>query len=145
MTLIVSDLAREFINPCMHYVYAVFISTLALYHVILQFMPQNSTVSPVMIGLCVSVLGICVMIEFFAICLIARAGAGSQLFIQRSKRLNGENKYARKVLASLLPNSINLEFNRSADTLRNGVEMNFFLNYLSSVTDNTLTLLLATK
>lgn len=98
-----------------------------------------------MIGLCVSVLGICVMIEFFAICLIARAGAGSQLFIQRSKRLNGENKYARKVLASLLPNSINLEFNRSADTLRNGVEMNFFLNYLSSVTDNTLTLLLATK
>lgn len=145
MTLIVSELAREFLNPCMHYATCVVVSTLALYHVILQFMPQTVTASPFLIGMCSMALGICVMIEFFAICLIARAGAGSQLFLQRSKRLHGDNKYARKVFSALLPNSINLELIRSVDTLKNGVETNFFLRFFSCVTDNTLTLLLAIK
>lgn len=56
---------------------------------------------------------------------------------------NEKNKYKRKVLTALLPNSVNLEMIGSVDTMRNGIQRNYYLNFVSRVTDCTIRSLLA--
>lgn len=46
-----------------------------------------------------------------------------------------------RFLRSLLPNSISLEFLKSVDTMKHGLEMNYFLNYLDRLTNLTTGLL----
>lgn len=41
----------------------------------------------------------------------------------------GVMKHKWKILNSLLPNSVNLEFLRSLDSLKNGTEMKYVLTY----------------
>lgn len=57
----------------------------------------------------------------------------------------GIDKYRRRVLRSMLPNSISLEFIDSVDTIRNGIGMDYFLRYGERVQSYTSTWLLATK
>lgn len=59
------------------------------------------------------------------------------------QKYNEKSKYRRKVLTALLPNSINLEMIGSVETMRDGIQSNYFLNFVSRVTDCTIRLLLA--
>lgn len=144
MTVIQAALTRDFLNPCLHHAHAVLFSTLALFYLIVEFMRKKRP-DLFLVAVCVVILGFCVFIEFYAICLIARIARGAKLFIARMTRDSGRNRYKRKVVGALLPNTVKLELLVSLDSIRNGVEMRYFLRYVSRVTENTLTLILASK
>lgn len=59
---------------------------------------------------------------------------------------NGKNSWnvetQKKILDSLLPNSINMEFIRSLDSIRNGTDMKYFLTYFERVSNAAVSVLL---
>lgn len=142
MTVLQVDLAKDLITPILHHFYIVIWSTISLYYLLLQFMPGKE-VSLVVSACCICMIIGGIVIEMFAICFVANACKMSKKFIRIMKYTHGRNRYRRKVMRGLLPNSINLEFLGSAETMHNGIGRDYFLQYVERVTDSTVSLLLA--
>lgn len=91
---------------------------------------------------CIGMLIGGLIVELVVVCFVAKACRMSKKFLRIMKDTHGTKRYRRKVLRSLLPNSINLEFLGSAKTMREGIGMDYFLRYIERVTDGTMDLLL---
>lgn len=141
MTKLQEDIAQDFITSCLHHFYCVIGCTLGLYVTLTQFV---NSVEISFLVIAIGFVGILTLglTESATFSFIALGAKASKEFIARNKQMNLRDKYQRKVIASLLPNSINLEVLSSLDTLRNGIDMKYFLNFLDRVADLTITILL---
>lgn len=83
------------------------------------------------------------VIEMVVICFVAKACKMSKDFIRVMKHAHGRDRYRRKVLTGLLPNSINLELQSCAESMREGIGKDYFLRYVERVAEGTMDLLLA--
>lgn len=142
MTLILGESARRQVSTCLHHFYAVAFCTISLYYTILQFTSETK-VSLLVVSLCLNLILVGFINELFAICFMAKSSTASKGFVREMVEIHGRNPYRRRVLKAILPNSINLEFVNSVKTMQNGIEMDYFLNFLGRITDNTINLLLA--
>lgn len=141
MTKIQAKIAQDFVTPCLHQFITVLGSSVAVYLLVTQLTLKSDQISLLVVGIGLGMIGACAVGEFAAISYIAMSARGSKEFIWRMRRKHGTDKWRRRVLAALLPNSINLEFINSLDTLVNGLRMKYFLSFIDRVTDNTITLL----
>lgn len=142
MTILQLDLDKELVTPVLHHFYIVTWSTMSLYYFLLQFVPGKGDVSLVVSACCVCMILGGLMLEMVVICFGANASKMSREFLRVMKEKNGKDKYRMKVLKGLLPNSINLEVLGSAETMRTGIGMDYFLSYVDRVTSSTVDLLL---
>lgn len=144
LTKLVQEIVYDLVTPCLHHDYAVILSTVAMYDFILQFTKGNQVSAIVTLT---ALLGIPSTIGFerLAICFSAKASVASKEMLRILLMNHGKDKYRRRVVQSLLPNSISLEFLDSVDTIRNGVGTSYFLRYLDRVQSYTSTWLLATR
>lgn len=141
MTILQVELDKDLITPVLHHFYVVTWSTTSLYYLLLQFMPGRE-VSMLVSACCIGMLIGGLIVELVVVCFVAKACRMSKKFLRIMKDTHGTKRYRRKVLRSLLPNSINLEFLGSAKTMREGIGMDYFLRYIERVTDGTMDLLL---
>lgn len=141
LTIIQSELARDLIVPCLHHFHLIVVATICMYYFILQFLPGGE-ISMVIVALAFVGIGLGGLIEYFAICYIAKAATLSNEFKRKSFIRYGHDKVKRAVIRGLLPLSIDLESLRSMDTIEHGVKMDYYLRYLERVTDHTVSLLL---
>lgn len=144
VTILHSEMAHDFVAVCLHHGTMVVLSTGALFNMITE-LAKGAEMSAILIFACVALILVCLWIEIFAIYFTAMSSTASKEFFRQMRLIHGENKYKRKALRCLLPNYVNLEAVSSADTFLNGVQMEYFSNYLIRVTDNTIDLLLAYK
>lgn len=143
MTIVQSEFFRSFRNPCMHHIFAVVMATVGLYNLMLEIISNFSR--PIWVGItCIMVIFVAWVFEFYTVCLVAKVGVASKNFIRKMRRIHGTDRYKRRLLNARLPNAINLEFLRSVDSIKNGIETEYFLNFLDRVTDNTTALLMTT-
>ncbi|OXA45112.1 hypothetical protein Fcan01_20062 [Folsomia candida] len=143
MTFVESNMFREMMMPCAHHIFAVFFSTVSFVYFLKELSPHNPNgISVFVVILSVIVIAMITIMEVYAICFVAEAAIGSKIWIRQMKGWHGTDKYNRKVLHSLLPNSINIEFVTSLDSLRNGIEMKYFLTYVTRVSDTAITFLM---
>lgn len=142
MTLVMGELASDIVVPRVHHVCAVLWTTLALYFLMTHIFLTGET-SPYIVILCVAMILISALMEWFAIGMVAMGATLSKRFIREMGRNHGRNKYRRRVVGSLLPNFINLEFVTTVNTIREGIQRVYFANFVARVTNNTITLLLA--
>ncbi|OXA48106.1 hypothetical protein Fcan01_16878 [Folsomia candida] len=143
MTILVQELGHDLVSMCLH-AYCVIISTMAMYHFILQFTKGNQMSVLVTLPTVLTFL-LATGFEMLVICQIAKATIASKEILRKLLTNHGNDKYRRRLVRSLLPNSISLEFVDSVDTIRNGIGMVYFLRYLDRVQSYTTTWLLATK
>lgn len=141
MTKVQGEAIRGLILPCLHHINSVGVSTAGLFYLMEEIIDGNPP-SPFVILGCLPILIVPVAVEWYAVYWVALSGVRSKEFIQRMRVEHGGNKYRRKMLNCLLPNTINLEFLETVETLKNGIGMQYFLNYFARVTDSTATLLL---
>ncbi|OXA62827.1 hypothetical protein Fcan01_00216 [Folsomia candida] len=136
-----------FIVHCMHNIFAVGLSSGALYYILRSLIDGGRSAADglLVIVLSVIIVGGMTFLEIFLIHFISSAVTSSKQFLYRINYIYGNHKYESRVLKGLLPNSMNIEFVNSLNTMVNGIEMNNFLNYLQRVTDNAMTLLFANK
>ncbi|OXA49514.1 hypothetical protein Fcan01_16036 [Folsomia candida] len=144
VTILHSEVAHDMVVTCLHHAAMVLISTIGLYNIITE-LAKGEGMSLMLICIGVALISFSVMIETFAIYFNGMASTWSKRFLEKLRLAHGGNKYKRKVLRSLLPNYIALEILSSANTLKNGIQMEYFANYFTRVTDNTVDLLLANK
>lgn len=144
MTILVQEIGHNLVSMCLHHAYCVIISTMAMYHFILQFTKGNQVSVLVTLPTVLTFL-LATGFEMLAICEIAKATTASKEILRKLLTNHENDKYRRRVVRSLLPNSISLEFVDSVDTIRNGIGMVYFLRYLDRVQSYTTTWLLATK
>lgn len=143
--IIHSEQARDFITTCMHHFYFVVSCSMGIWVLIKQIVDRHEGISILLtVGSCM-VIGVIVFLEWFIVSFLSKAAAGSKEFLHRMLKYGEKNKYERKVLAGLLPNCINLEMIGSVETMRHGIERNYFLNFVSRVTDCTVRSLLAKR
>lgn len=142
MTVIKGDFARDVVGPRMHHIFAVVWATIALYFLMTQVI-VTANVSIFVVLLCATMIFISGWVEWFAIGLVAMGATLSKTFIREMARIHGRKKIRRRVMGSLLPNFINLEFVTSVKTMQEGIEMGYFANFMERVTNNTINLLLA--
>lgn len=147
MTTLQSDFLGQIVPFYFHHVIFLVISILGLYHAILQcvLFANGNQISVVVILICVVMITSASLMEWFIVSFLAKASSASRKFIGKMLYNHGNDKVRRRVVKSLLPNSINLEYLGSVETIRRGIEMDYFLNYVSGVMSHTITLLLATK
>ncbi|OXA45135.1 hypothetical protein Fcan01_20065 [Folsomia candida] len=142
MTIVESKMLREMIVPCTH-ILAVSFSSVCFVYFLKELSPHNpGEISVVVLTVSVTIISLATVIEVFAICFVAEAANGSKIWVRRMKKWHGRDKYKRKVLNSLLPNSVNMEFITSLNSLRNGIEMKYFLSYVERVSDAAITSLM---
>ncbi|OXA48167.1 hypothetical protein Fcan01_16880 [Folsomia candida] len=144
MTILVQEIGHNLVSMCLHHAYCVIISTMAMYHFILQFTKGNQVSVLVTLPTVLTFL-LATGFEMLAICEIAKATTASKEILRKLLTNHENDKYRRRVVRSLLPNSISLEFVDSVDTIRNGIGMVYFLRYADRVQSYTSTWLLATK
>lgn len=144
MTIVQSEFFREFISPCMHHVLAVVMATGAVYSVLSDVSIENR--KPIwFIVTCLLILGVAWSMEFYSICMVAKVGVASRMFLSKMRRMKGNDTYWSEVLKSMLPNAINLELFTSVDSIKNGIGMKYFLNFLDRVTDYTVALFMTNE
>lgn len=138
--IIETEFIRDMWIPCVHNALTVTMSTGALYYLLID----GGEDARILLKLpCILVLCGAFVAEFNAVCLIARAGTVSRLYIQRMTWGNERNLYRVKLLKGLQPCGINLEFLRSLNSAQDGGELSGFLsNYLDRVANHTNSLLL---
>lgn len=142
MTLIEEELFRELVLPYLHHFLAVVLSTGAHISVLIEVSSRGGkSLSLILVAIAIWIVSM--VTEFFSICVIAKIGVLSRTFFMRLRSEDGRDPYRKRLLDSMLPNSICLEFLRSVGTIHNGVEMKYFLNYLDRVMNCTVTILLA--
>lgn len=116
LTIISSELARQLMVPCLHHFHIIVYSTICLYYFILQFLPGGEISFEIVIfSIIVLLLG--GVIEFFAICYIAKASTLSNEFKNKVLKLYGNSKAKRSIISGLQPLSINLEYLRTVETI----------------------------
>lgn len=143
LSIIHSEIAHDFVSTCLHHFYCVAASTIALYFLVVGFSNDFATSHSLLLrSLCITLLILCVVVEWFTVSFVSKGSSASRLFLQRMYKLYGRRKYERKVLRSQTPNSVNLEFMGSVETIRDGIQAKYFLNYLSRVSEITVSLLL---
>ncbi|OXA42222.1 hypothetical protein Fcan01_22780 [Folsomia candida] len=140
MTKIHTEMAQNFIVTCLHHFITVLGSTVGMF-ILLTHLVKSDQVSILIIFIGIGAIVACTVTEFALISYLAKCSRASKEFILRMGRNHGGDKYRRKVIRSLLPNSTNLEVISSLDTLVNGLEMKYFLKFLDRVADSTITLL----
>lgn len=138
------ELCRAFVISRLHHLCAVVVSSGCLYYILVSSTRGGESVFLVT-ATSLIIIGVMTFVELFAIYFMSNAVTTSKQFLHRVGYIYGTHKYAARVLKGLLPNSMNLEFITSLCTLVNGIEMNYFLNYVERVTDNAITLLFASK
>lgn len=141
MCIIQEGLARDLIAPCLHHFILVTEATAALHYFLRQFMPGGQ-VSYLASVVAVVLIGLGFVYETFAIRFVADAGSAGKRLKREMITRYGSTRYKRKVLGTLLPNCINLEFISSVDTIHNGIGMDYFIRYVERVVNQTLGLLL---
>lgn len=139
-----TELCQMLVITCLHNFIAVVLSSGALYNILIAFVEGGPSAGIVIVISVILIISM-TLVELFAIYFMSNAVTASKQFLHRMGYIYGNHKYESRVIKSLLPNSMNVEFVNSLKTLVNGIEMNYFLNYLQRVTDNALTLLLANK
>lgn len=143
VTILHSELAQEIVTTCFHHAIMVLVSTGGLYSIITE-VAEGSGMSVMLSLVCVVLTIIAFILEVFCIYFVAMSSQESKRFLRELRR-NNLNRYKQKILKTLLPNYITLEFISSANTFKNGNEMEYFANYFTRVKDNTVNLLLANK
>lgn len=138
-----SELARDFVTICLHHAALVVLATVGMYNIIIE-LAKGNEMSVMLICICVGLISVAVMLEIFSIYFIGISSKESKRFVREMRRKYGD-RYRQTVLKSLLPNCINLEVVSSVDTLKNGIQMEYFINYFTRVTENTVNLLLTKK
>ncbi|OXA45113.1 hypothetical protein Fcan01_20063 [Folsomia candida] len=107
MTIIESKMLREMIMPCTHHIFAVFFSTVSFIYFLKEVSPHNpGHISVFVVMVSFSMCSMFTLMEVYAICFVAEAAIGSKVWIRQMKKWQGRDEYNRKVLQSLLPNSI---------------------------------------
>lgn len=143
LCIIHSEMARDFIQTCIHHAAFVVYSSLIICFLLRHIMAKEPLSLLIIFGACTLIIA-AFGAEWFVVYFISSGSSGSKQYIHRMQKYEcGTNKYRRKLVTSLLPNWINLEIIGSVDTLRNGIQLNYFLNFVSRVTDFTLRLLFA--
>lgn len=144
LTLLHEELCRGFIFHCLHHSCTVALSSVALYYILVSFSKGGHS-AVLVVSASIIIMGAMTLIELFAIYFISNAVTASKQFLHRMSYIYGRHKYASRVVKALLPNSMNIEFLNSLSTLVNGIEMNYFLNYLERVTNTGIALLFTGK
>lgn len=142
MCKIHSELARELITTCMHHCYIVIYCSFGLWALLKQTVDKEGISIIIAVGSS-TIFGMLFLFEWFVVNFITKGATGSKEFLYRVQKYNEKNKYRRKVVRAILPNSINLEVITSVDTIKDGIQRNYFINFVSRVTDVTIRLLLA--
>lgn len=142
MCIIHSGLARDFVTTCMHHFYLVAWASLGMWALLEPIVDGGPISILITLGSSTTVV-LDFTLEWFMVNFVSKAATGSKEFLHRMKKYNARSKYRRRVLQALLPNSINLEIIGSVDTIRDGIQGDYFINFVSRVTDNTIGLLLA--
>ncbi|OXA48040.1 hypothetical protein Fcan01_16993 [Folsomia candida] len=144
MTILMQEIGQDLVSVCLHHAFAVIMSTNAMYHFVLQF-TSGRGMSILVTYTSLVTLFAATGIEMLAICFVAKSSSMSKEMLRNLLRNNGQDKYRRRVLRSMRPNSISFEFLDSVDSIRNGIGMDYFVRYLERVQSHTVTWLLATK
>lgn len=142
ISIIHFQLARKCLTTCMHHFYLVICCSMGVWVLIKQIVDKEGFSVFLSVG-SFAIVGVLFFFEWFVVNFISMAATGSKEFLYRLQKNNEKSKYRRKVLKALLPNSINLEMIGSVDTIRYGIQRNYFLNFGSRVADCTIRLLLA--
>ncbi|OXA47806.1 hypothetical protein Fcan01_16841 [Folsomia candida] len=144
MTIFMQEVGHDLVTVCLHHAYMVLFGTIVAYHFILQFTHGKD----ISVGVTLTALimfSFTTGTEILIICIVSKASKKSKETLRKLLLNHGKNRYRRRVILSMLPNSISLEFIDSVDTIRNGIGMDYFLRYVERVQSYTSTLLLATK
>lgn len=83
-----------------------------------------------------------VALEMATITYLAMVGRNSARFLELMRNMNRGDKLRRRIMASLGSNAINLEVISSVETMRNGVGLEYFMNFVTRVTSYTIDLIL---
>lgn len=144
MTILVQEIGHDLISVCLHHAYAVIISTIAMYYFVVQFTPGKQMSILVTYTSLLMLFG-ATGLEMLAICFVAKASFMSRATLRKLFMDHGKDKNRGKIVRSLQPNSISLEFLDSVDTIRNGIGMDYFVRYFERVQSHTINWLLATN
>lgn len=137
-----SELARDWVTTCMHHFYLIVCCSMGVWVLIKMFVDKAGITIFLFVGSLIGV-GVVSFLEWFAVNFVSKAATGSNEFLHRMHKYNEKSKDRKKILAALLPNSINLEMIGSVETMRNGIQKKYFLSFVARVTDCTIRLLLA--
>jgi hypothetical protein len=91
-----------------------------------------------MVVICLLTLCFAFISEFIIIVFLlanVTSTSTSKEYIQTMFVIHGGNKYRKRVLSSLLSNSIQIEAVTSVDSIKNGITLRYFLHFIARVTD----------
>lgn len=135
-------MCRHLGSICAHHAYSVFITTTALYYLLSQFI-NDKAVSMFLIGGSGSAVVISVALEKAIVTYLAMVSTNSRKYLELMSNANRGNKMKRRMIKALLSNSINFEIINTVETMRNGIGLEYFLKFVTRVTDYAIDLILA--
>ncbi|OXA48007.1 hypothetical protein Fcan01_17456 [Folsomia candida] len=132
------DTCHHLGSVCAHHAFSVVAATTGLYFLLTEY----QEIDPLLLGGCGSLVVVSVALEMATITYLAMVGRNSARFLELMRNMNRGDKLRRRIMASLGSNAINLEVISSVETMRNGVGLEYFMNFVTRVTSYTIDLIL---